>query len=116
MPGKFTCQGEDINPGLIIEDIPEGAESLALIVDDPDAPISYVKPVKVRDDSFTIATSSQNIVVFDKIDSYRVRHQATREASDGIFVVKRKRRVTYTTVTIGLDEAWEIFWEEPKKN
>ncbi|NQV03631.1 MAG: S8 family serine peptidase [Bacteroidia bacterium] len=95
--------------------IPDARKILELM-DDPDAPISYVKPVKVRDDSFTIATSSQNIVVFDKIDSYRVRHQATREASDGIFVVKRKRRVTYTTVTIGLDEAWEIFWEEPKKN
>ncbi len=39
MPAKFTCQGEDINPELNIEGIPEGAKTLALIVDDPDAPV-----------------------------------------------------------------------------
>jgi Raf kinase inhibitor-like YbhB/YbcL family protein len=39
IPSKFTCQGEDINPALIIEDIPAGAKSLALIMDDPDAPM-----------------------------------------------------------------------------
>ncbi|NQV04839.1 MAG: YbhB/YbcL family Raf kinase inhibitor-like protein, partial [Candidatus Omnitrophica bacterium] len=36
IPKKFTCQGEDINPALIIEGIPEGTKSLTLIVDDPD--------------------------------------------------------------------------------
>lgn len=39
IPKKFTCQGEDINPGLIIEDIPDGTKGLALIMDDPDAPM-----------------------------------------------------------------------------
>ena len=39
IPRKFTCQGEDINPALIMEDIPKEAKSLALIVDDPDAPM-----------------------------------------------------------------------------
>ncbi|NGX62875.1 MAG: putative lipoprotein LppC [Candidatus Anoxychlamydiales bacterium] len=38
MPKKITCQGEDINPSLIFEDIPKDAKSLALIMDDPDAP------------------------------------------------------------------------------
>lgn len=38
IPRKFTCEGEDVNPTLIIEDIPAGTKSLALIVDDPDAP------------------------------------------------------------------------------
>ena len=38
MPQKFTCDGEDINPALVIKDIPEKTQSLALIVDDPDAP------------------------------------------------------------------------------
>ncbi|MFH1889206.1 MAG: YbhB/YbcL family Raf kinase inhibitor-like protein [Candidatus Omnitrophota bacterium] len=39
IPVKFTCEGQDINPALVIEDIPAGAKSLALIMDDPDAPM-----------------------------------------------------------------------------
>lgn len=39
IPEKFTCDGEDINPTLNIEDIPPETKSLALIVDDPDAPM-----------------------------------------------------------------------------
>jgi len=39
IPSKLTCQGQDISPALIIEDIPKEAKSLALIMDDPDAPM-----------------------------------------------------------------------------
>lgn len=39
IPAKFTCEGRDINPQLIIEGIPAAAKSLALILDDPDAPM-----------------------------------------------------------------------------
>ncbi len=39
IPKKFTCDGEDSSPALVVEGIPARAKSLALIVDDPDAPM-----------------------------------------------------------------------------
>ncbi|MBI5346263.1 MAG: YbhB/YbcL family Raf kinase inhibitor-like protein [Chlamydiae bacterium] len=39
IPKKFTCLGENINPAFVFENIPKNAKSLALIVDDPDAPV-----------------------------------------------------------------------------
>lgn len=38
IPMKYTCEGRDVSPPLSWKGVPEGAESLALIVDDPDAP------------------------------------------------------------------------------
>jgi Raf kinase inhibitor-like YbhB/YbcL family protein len=38
MPSKYTCEGDDISPQLDWSGVPEGASSLALIMDDPDAP------------------------------------------------------------------------------
>lgn len=38
IPSKFTCDGEDISPELDWFGTPEGTVSLALIMDDPDAP------------------------------------------------------------------------------
>lgn len=38
IPTSYTCEGEDISPALIWEDVPADAKSLVLIVDDPDAP------------------------------------------------------------------------------
>jgi Raf kinase inhibitor-like YbhB/YbcL family protein len=38
IPRKHTCQGGDVSPELTIADIPDGTRSLALIVEDPDAP------------------------------------------------------------------------------
>ena len=38
IPRNYTCQGRDISPALSWSGLPNGTRSLALIVDDPDAP------------------------------------------------------------------------------
>ncbi len=38
IPDRFSPYGENVNPILTFSEIPEGTESLALIVEDPDAP------------------------------------------------------------------------------
>lgn len=38
IPSKFTCSGENRSPALSWKDLPAGTRSLALIVEDPDAP------------------------------------------------------------------------------
>ncbi len=39
IPRQYTCDGKDINPPLVIENVPQGTQSIAVIVDDPDAPV-----------------------------------------------------------------------------
>ena len=38
IPPQYSCEGKNINPPLIVENIPDGTKTLALIVEDPDAP------------------------------------------------------------------------------
>ena len=38
IPKLYTCQGKDISPPLSWSGLPNGTKSVALIVDDPDAP------------------------------------------------------------------------------
>lgn len=38
IPSLYTCEGDDISPPLAWTGVPAGTLSLALIVDDPDAP------------------------------------------------------------------------------
>ncbi len=38
IPSKYTCDAQNINPPLEFSDVPKNTKSLALIVEDPDAP------------------------------------------------------------------------------
>jgi Raf kinase inhibitor-like YbhB/YbcL family protein len=39
IPAKYTCDGIDVSPPIDISDIPEETKCLAIIMDDPDAPV-----------------------------------------------------------------------------
>jgi Raf kinase inhibitor-like YbhB/YbcL family protein len=61
IPGKFTCEGKDMSPTLEFKDVPPGTRSMALIVDDPDAPVGtwvhwvvYNMPVLSRIEENTV--------------------------------------------------------------
>jgi Raf kinase inhibitor-like YbhB/YbcL family protein len=70
IPAKYTCDGQDTNPPLAFSNIPSNTKSLALIVDDPDAPggdwvhwLVYNLPLdtkQIKEDFKSIATFGQN--------------------------------------------------------
>ena len=68
LPSKYTCDGEGINPPLHVENIPQGAKTLALIAEDPDAPgglyehwiVWNIDPVVNIDEASNPGTSGDN--------------------------------------------------------
>lgn len=38
IPAKYTCEGQNISPAIEVKNIPPQTKTLAIIVDDPDAP------------------------------------------------------------------------------
>ena len=39
IPPKYTCDGADVSPDLSWDVIPDGTKSIAILCDDPDAPV-----------------------------------------------------------------------------
>lgn len=89
------------------------AKKILVLMNNPDTSLSRVKAIRVWDDRVRILTNNRNIVVFDKYDSVHVRRQTIHRPDNGALVVKRNRNVNRTTVSVGLNEGWEIFWERP---
>jgi Raf kinase inhibitor-like YbhB/YbcL family protein len=48
IPLKYTCDGDNICPPLEIHEIPKNAESLVIIMDDPDIPDSVKKNLNIE--------------------------------------------------------------------
>jgi Raf kinase inhibitor-like YbhB/YbcL family protein len=66
IPTKHTCEGADISPPLTWSGAPGGAQSFALIVDDPDAPVGtwvhwvlYDLPANTKDLAENVAKQEQ---------------------------------------------------------
>ncbi len=62
IPSTYTCDSENINPPLSVAAIPDGTKSLALIMDDPDAPNGDWVHWLVWDINPNITTIEQNSV------------------------------------------------------
>ena len=65
IPSRFTCDGDDAHPTLRIQGIPEGTKSLAIIMEDPDVPLTTfnhwvvwnIQPVEVIEENSIITAS-----------------------------------------------------------
>ncbi|MEK7062479.1 MAG: YbhB/YbcL family Raf kinase inhibitor-like protein [Patescibacteria group bacterium] len=86
IPVKYTCDGVNISPPLEIGDLPAGAQSMVLIMDDPDIP-DFVK-------------QSMGIEVFDHWVIFNipstVRKIEEGIAPEGISGVNSKGQLKYT--------------------
>jgi Raf kinase inhibitor-like YbhB/YbcL family protein len=60
IPQKYTCNGENVNPELRIDDVPADAKCLVLIVDDPDAPNGTFTHWTLWDINPTISVIKEN--------------------------------------------------------
>ncbi len=56
IPAKYTCDGNNFSPSLLWSSVPNGTKSIALICDDPDAPMGtwvhwviYDLPVSIKE-------------------------------------------------------------------
>jgi subtilisin family serine protease len=90
--------------------VPDASRILRCL-DNPGYEHGLVSIIRETGKSVTISTDSENIVVFEKSDDYIVKRQYTAKATTGTFSISRSSGVKRTTVALGLDEFFEIFWD-----
>lgn len=74
IPARFTCDGQDVNPPLEWGTTPTGTRTLALIMDDPDAPVgTWVHWVvwNIRPDTPQIQENSVPDGAFQGLNSWK---------------------------------------------
>ncbi len=74
IPARFTCDGQDVNPSLEWSTTPIGTRALALIMDDPDAPVgTWVHWVvwNIRPDTPQIKENSVPDGAFQGLNSWK---------------------------------------------
>jgi len=90
--------------------IPDAGKILKLLGDSL-ADVSSVKVIRTIENEVVLTGLGREAVVFEKQDAYVVRRQTIRHTDEGTLTLTRKKGRPQTTVTAGLDKAWEIFWE-----
>lgn len=67
IPSLYTCDGNDMIPPLLIEDVPEETKSFVLIMDDPDSPsgnwlhwLAYDIPADTREIKSEVGLQGMN--------------------------------------------------------
>lgn len=74
IPKKFTGQGQDVNPPLKWYEPPQGVQSYALIVDDPDAPHGTFTHWLVKDIPAEVTEIQENSVPGKEVtNSWKVK-------------------------------------------
>lgn len=80
IPTRYTCDGADESPRVRIEGVPESASSLALVVDDPDAPGGTFTHWLLWDIPTSTETIPEGIPHGDTVASLNAARQGTNDA------------------------------------
>ena len=69
IPSKYTCDGEDVSPPLSWGNVPGGTKTLALIVDDPDAPGGIFTHWVLFNLPVTLTSLPEGVPGLDRLDN-----------------------------------------------
>ncbi len=79
IPSKHTCEGADVSPELRWTQAPPGTKSLALIVDDPDAPVGDWVHWVLYDVSATARMLPEGVPASGKLESPAAARQGKND-------------------------------------